>query len=163
MASPWHHERTTAIRAVRMAARACQAVRDRLVTPAPVNENDKAPRAGNKGIIAKQDRSPVTVADFASQAIVSRVLLEAFPGDAVVGEENSTQLRGEDHAQTRSLVVQHVSCEFNQMLPDQDVLAWIDHGAMELPRYDRRHWTIDPIDGPRFSPWRPVCHRPGAG
>ncbi len=173
MTQPWHDERQTAIRAVRLAARACQAVRDRLVTP-PANQLDHAHRAtgsanhkhaagtaqtgittdrnrdvtaGNSGVIAKQDRSPVTVADFASQAIVCRVLGERFAGDAVVGEENSSELRRDDHAQAREFVVQHVSCEFNQMLAEKEVLGYIDHGAAELSRYDRRHWTIDPIDG----------------
>ena len=143
MTMAWHHERETAIRAVRLAARACQAVRDRLVTPGLPS----CSAARDHGVIAKQDRSPVTVADFASQAIVSRVLSEAFPNDALVGEENSSHLREDNHTQARQLVVQHVSCEFNQTLSQEQVLAWIDHGAMKITRYDQRHWTIDPIDG----------------
>ncbi len=152
MIKPWHEERRAAIDAVRLAARACQAVRDRLVSPGTNHPSEIGQQPwyrnhGNTGIIAKQDRTPVTVADFASQAIVCRVLGQRFAGDAVVGEESSSELRRDDHAQVRALVVQHVSCEFNQLLSEKEVLGWIDQGAAELPRYDQRHWTIDPIDG----------------
>jgi len=43
--------------------------------------------------LTKEDRSPVTVADFASQALVGKLLEEAFPTDTLVGEEDSTVLR----------------------------------------------------------------------
>jgi 3'-phosphoadenosine 5'-phosphosulfate (PAPS) 3'-phosphatase len=37
--------------------------------------------------LTKEDRSPVTVADFASQALVGHRLSQAFPNDPLVGEE----------------------------------------------------------------------------
>ncbi len=42
----------------------------------------------------KADRSPVTVADYASQALVARLLAESFPGDALVAEEDASALQG---------------------------------------------------------------------
>jgi 3'(2'), 5'-bisphosphate nucleotidase len=42
--------------------------------------------------IDKDDRSPVTVADFASQAIICHTLTGAFPSDPIIGEESSQAL-----------------------------------------------------------------------
>lgn len=39
------------------------------------------------GALTKDDRSPVTIADFASQALVGWMLSETFPGDLMVAEE----------------------------------------------------------------------------
>ena len=58
------------IAAVRAAARVCRSVQQRLATAAALE---------------KKDKSPVTVADFASQAIVCERLMRALPDDAVVG------------------------------------------------------------------------------
>ena len=41
----------------------------------------------------KADRSPVTVADFAAQAVVAALLSERFPNDKFLGEESSAPLR----------------------------------------------------------------------
>ena len=72
----YDRELAAGIDAVRAAARICRAVALRLVT---------ADR------LEKKDQSPVTVADFASQAIVCQRLERAFPGDRVVGEERLLQ------------------------------------------------------------------------
>lgn len=49
--------------------------------------------AGDVAVEWKGDRDPVTAADRASEALIRRRLAEAFPGDAVIGEE------GEDVAE----------------------------------------------------------------
>ena len=72
-----------AVEAVRAAARVCRAVQQKLV---------------DTDTLKKKDRSPVTVADFASQAIVCQRLERALPGDAIVGEENAQQLRQQEQA-----------------------------------------------------------------
>ena len=46
--------------------------------------------------ISKEDRSPVTIADYASQAVVCRSLKEAFDDDPIIGEEDSAQLQDAD-------------------------------------------------------------------
>src|SRR5687768_14409083 len=43
--------------------------------------------------ITKDDKSPVTVADFAAQAIVARRLAKRFPDAVLVGEESSGGLK----------------------------------------------------------------------
>ena len=43
--------------------------------------------------IQKNDRSPVTVADFGSQALICQAINEAFPDDIIVAEENAQALK----------------------------------------------------------------------
>ena len=91
--------------------------------------------------ITKSDLSPVTVADFACQALVGRNLCQAFPGDVLVGEENSSDLRGD--GETLSLLTGFVN-DVVDGATDDDVCAWIDVG---LGDPTGRFWTLDPVDG----------------
>jgi 3'(2'), 5'-bisphosphate nucleotidase len=123
-------ELEVALRAVRAASRACRAVQQRMVRPETLQ---------------KRDKSPVTVADFASQAIVCAVLEQELPRDPIVGEESAKALREDAQAALRRAVVERVRDEIAGSPDDDTVLAWIDRGAAEArgPRY----WTLDPIDG----------------
>ena len=93
--------------------------------------------------LTKDDRSPVTVADFASQALVGHLLAEAFPDDPLVAEEDSAVLRHPDASHTLERVTHFVRSLLPQATPDL-TCAWIDHGRAESAR---RFWTLDPIDG----------------
>jgi 3'(2'), 5'-bisphosphate nucleotidase len=117
----------TAVAAVRSAARACRAVQQHLV---------------RADALQKGDKSPVTVADFASQAIICAELERALPGDLVVGEEDAETLRGE--AAILKAVVERVSEQRGETDAAQ-VLRWIDRGDADAS--SRRYWTLDPIDG----------------
>ena len=121
----YHHEREVAVEAVREAARLCADVQKSLIAS-----------------IEKADRSPVTVADFGSQALVCRRVKSAFLNDPIVAEEDATALRCADHAAMRKTV-----CEFVRAYSptDEDALCdWIDAGNGEVAK---RFWTLDPIDG----------------
>lgn len=114
-----------ALQAVRQAALLVRQVQAEMVSPA----------------LTKDDRSPVTVADFASQALVARLLESAFPGDPLVAEEDAQTLRAspDELEQVRHFVA--------GMVPGaqaEDVCAWIDRGGATPAR---RFWTLDPIDG----------------
>ena len=50
--------------------------------------------------LTKDDRSPVTVADFTAQAVVGYLLENTFPGALLVGEEASAVLRSPDERDT---------------------------------------------------------------
>jgi 3'(2'), 5'-bisphosphate nucleotidase len=116
-----------AIHAVRQAALLAQQVQSELVTPA----------------LTKDDRSPVTVADFAAQAVVGRLLSKTFPEDALVAEEDSTALRQEDNGNALSQVTQYA----RRIEPGAEagrVCAWIDYNRVDSAS---RFWTLDPIDG----------------
>ena len=118
-----------ALEAVRAACRACRAVQQRLAGAA----------------LEKADRSPVTVADFAAQAIICQRLGAAFPGDAVVGEEGSAALRGNGAAQA---LIAQVAAFAGAEAPGADaasVLDWIDRGGADGG--SERYWALDPVDG----------------
>jgi 3'(2'), 5'-bisphosphate nucleotidase len=123
----YEQEKQVAIAAVQQAALLCETVRQTMV-PAAIEKNDK---------------SPVTVADFGAQAIICRALALAFPEDAVVGEEDAADLRQPEMAAPLATVTDQVS----RLIPavtTEDVVGWIDHGNGQVaPRY----WTLDPIDG----------------
>ena len=78
--------------------------------------------------LTKDDRSPVTVADFASQALVGRLITESFPDDPLVGEEDSSVLRQPSSRQTLEQVTQFVSRLAPQATSEM-VCSWIDRGA----------------------------------
>ncbi len=98
----------------------------------------------DRGALAKPDRSPVTVADFGAQALVCRALAAAFPGDPVMGEEDSAALRAPGSEDLLARVTALVAARRPGATP-ADVCAWIDHGA--LAHATPRFWTLDPVDG----------------
>ena len=93
--------------------------------------------------ITKEDLSPVTVADFAGQAVVSRLLMREFPGVALVGEESSADLKSETGGEALATVARYVN-EIEADATEESVCEWIDHGTGEPTN---RYWTLDPIDG----------------
>ena len=93
--------------------------------------------------LTKEDKSPVTVADFAVQALMGRSLETAFPEDSLVAEEDSATLRGTPQQGIQNQVVESVA----HSVPDatlKQVYQWIDRGGKES---GHRFWTLDPIDG----------------
>lgn len=103
----------------------------------------QAVRADIPDQIEKEDRSPVTIADFGSQAIICRALASQFPSDPVVGEEDATALRSPEMSERLAQVTEYVKQEIPTASTD-DVTQWIDHGNGEP---SERFWTLDPIDG----------------
>lgn len=98
----------------------------------------------DRGELAKPDRSPVTVADFGAQALACRALAEAFPGDPVMGEEDSTALRGAGNEALLERVTALVAAR-RPGATSADACAWIDRGALD--RNAPRFWMLDPVDG----------------
>ncbi len=126
----YEKERQIAIEAVLKASALCQTVQNNLVSEASM---------------AKKDKSPVTVADFGAQAVVSQALALAFPDVPLVGEEDAKELREPENAGLCQNVVSNVQ----QVEPDMDqdtILTAIDRGTFEGGATGR-HWTLDPIDG----------------
>jgi 3'(2'), 5'-bisphosphate nucleotidase len=93
--------------------------------------------------LTKVDKSPVTVADFASQAIIGRVLSQAFPEVPLVAEETSSALRDPDGENTLAQVTQY-TCKVIPEATRESVCDWIDLGGAEA---GKRFWVLDPIDG----------------
>lgn len=94
--------------------------------------------------LTKGDKSPVTVGDFAAQAVVGKRLSEAdLACSVLVGEESAADLRTADGAATLEQVTHFVRTLVSDATPDQ-VCDWIDIGAADA---GDAYWTLDPIDG----------------
>ena len=92
--------------------------------------------------VEKADRSPVTVADFGSQALICHAVGEAFLDDIIVAEEDSQALQANPRLMQR--VTGYVD-RFAAGIPSvQTVCDWIDRGGGKV---GERFWTLDPIDG----------------
>lgn len=130
-----------AIGAARLAARLCQSVQRNLLT---------------KETQAKADKSPVTVADYGSQALVSWALERESSGSeafSMVAEEDADDLRGKDGLdmllRITDLVNEAITAEGIPNAPrltKEDVLKAVDRGRSEGGHIGR-HWVLDPIDG----------------
>jgi 3'(2'), 5'-bisphosphate nucleotidase len=137
MSRRYEWEREVAVRAVREAARLCRAVAAEI----------------SPEVLAKKDKSPVTVADFGSQALIARTLADDFPDDPVIAEEDSAELRLPENAPILDQVLRHVRTVRATADPEgsavqleaDEVCRWIDRGGTS--EYRDRFWTLDPIDG----------------
>jgi 3'(2'), 5'-bisphosphate nucleotidase len=128
MPTEYEQELAVALRAVHQAMQACRNVQ----------------RAITAETLEKHDKSPVTVADFASQAIVCRVLGEDFPDDPMIAEEDSAALRAPEQAAFLERVCEELRRVGVEATPE-DACGWIDRG--NLHEHRERFWTLDPIDG----------------
>jgi 3'(2'), 5'-bisphosphate nucleotidase len=93
--------------------------------------------------LTKEDRSPVTVADYASQSLIGYLLSQEFPGDPLVAEEDSQALRDPQARRTLDQVTHFVG-QFTAQADPETVCDWIDHGRVDSAG---RFWTLDPVDG----------------
>ncbi|MFM8321144.1 MAG: 3'(2'),5'-bisphosphate nucleotidase [Chloroflexota bacterium] len=116
-----------AIHAVQQAGLATRLVQAEMVSPA----------------LTKDDRSPVTVADFTAQAVIGSLLSQAFPDDCMIAEEDSAALRAPEGKETLDQV-RYFSGEFVDGASAEAVCSWIDHGRVDRAA---RFWCLDPIDG----------------
>ncbi|KAE7998352.1 hypothetical protein FH972_002905 [Carpinus fangiana] len=133
-------ELAAAKKAASLAARLCQKVQKELL---------------QSDVQSKSDKSPVTVADYGSQALVSFVLERELPSESfsLVAEEDSGDLRKESGQETlqriTKLVNDTLATDGSFSVPTlaaEDVLRAIDCGKSEGGSHGR-HWVLDPIDG----------------
>ncbi len=127
----YEKELVTALNAVKKACEICMDARRSLVSGETA---------------AKNDRSPVTIADFASQALICLHLSDSFPDDVIVAEEDSSLLR--ENRVLLSGVHQLVNRQIPEISAEQIPQA-IDQGAgnPDISVFSQRYWTADPIDG----------------
>lgn len=95
------------------------------------------------GARIKDDASPVTVVDFAVQALVAERLAHAFPRDLLVAEEDAAALRAPG-AEALLAQVTATAARADAAFDDRRLLAAIDRGRGEP---GLRFWTLDPVDG----------------
>jgi len=101
--------------------------------------------------MTKDDRSPVTIADYASQAVVARALAgdAATVGQVLVAEESAESLRAPEHATHLAATVAALreSGVWEDATPDDAIGAISAVGDPLAFDDDRPWWTFDPIDG----------------
>ncbi|KAI0127226.1 3',5'-bisphosphate nucleotidase [Xylariales sp. AK1849] len=139
MNSPFSKELQTAVSVIQQAAKLSRSV----IT------------AQDKGVIEKDDLSPVTVADFAIQALLTASIHDVFPEDKFVGEESAANLRENPTLVDRVWrLLQSLKNDEAQSLcklpstPEQ-MCEMIDWCGLGVPGGSEsgRVWVFDPIDG----------------
>src|SRR6187455_3079144 len=78
--------------------------------------------------LTKDDRSPVTVADFAVQALIARRLAAEIPGSTLIGEESADALRVEEGISTLDQITDFVRSAIPDATPEE-VCGLIDRGS----------------------------------
>lgn len=101
--------------------------------------------------ITKDDASPVTIADFASQAVVARGLVDSgLIAGGLVAEESAEFIKQPDHRAHLSacLAALHDSGAWPTCSQDE-LIAAVDLGSADAAclTSDQGGWTLDPIDG----------------
>ncbi|HQV32950.1 MAG TPA: 3'(2'),5'-bisphosphate nucleotidase [Calditrichia bacterium] len=124
---PFQSELQLAIDAVRKASALCKRVQENLIDSDTVQKNDK---------------SPVTIADLGTQAVVNIAIRQQFPDAAMIGEEDSKVLR--ENPGLSAKVVELVR-EIHPGIEEEAVFSAIDFGSAQDT--GGRFWTLDPIDG----------------
>ncbi|KAM3207404.1 hypothetical protein ACQJBY_062564 [Aegilops geniculata] len=126
-------------KAVALAARLCQTVQQEIV---------------KSDIQSKADKTPVTVADYGSQVLVSLVLnMEVTSASfSMVAEEDSEDLRKDGAEEILERITDLVNKtlaedgSYDIVLSKEAILSAIDTGKSEGGP-SGRHWVLDPIDG----------------
>lgn len=135
----YHKELAAAKKAASLAARLCQKVQKALL---------------QSDVQSKSDKSPVTVADYGSQAVVSFILQRELPSESfsLVAEEDSGDLRKDGAQETLARITELVNDTLTSdgtcisCVSEEDVLTAIDSGKSEGGS-NGQHWVLDPIDG----------------
>jgi HAL2 family 3'(2'),5'-bisphosphate nucleotidase len=97
--------------------------------------------------IVRSDKAgfePVTIADYGSQAIICRAIAYAFPGDAILAEEQGSQFVSLVSDVEREHIIRLVSDVLGESVTQDHMVRWLDQGQ---DHYSGRTWVIDPIDG----------------
>jgi 3'(2'), 5'-bisphosphate nucleotidase len=119
-----------AVSAVRAASEVCRGAQGRLL-------------AGHT--LTKGDQSPVTIADFAAQAVVCAELNDRLGAIAMIGEEDPNDLLSPEASDLLDAVTALVRTQRGDAVGAGSVLDWISVGASAGA--SDRYWTLDPIDG----------------
>ena len=124
------------LEAVRQAADLCRTVQNTRIAPPEVVTDDSVAR--------KIGAEPVTIADYGSQAIISRAISRAFPDDAIIAEEGGVQFQELISREDQQEITDLIGSVLGESVTIDQVTAWLDYGH---GREAARTWVIDPIDG----------------
>ncbi|KAL8140309.1 hypothetical protein V2J09_006330, partial [Rumex salicifolius] len=103
-------------------------------------------------VMEKTDNTPVTVADFGVQALVSLELSQLFPTIPLVAEEDSAFLRLSNLVDVVTTVVNDNISGTQKQLTEAELLKAVDRGGKNSYAFGSNpatYWVLDPIDGTR--------------
>lgn len=103
--------------------------------------------AVDKGTLDKTDSTPVTIADFAAQALIIHTLHDIYPADNFVGEEDSQALRANPPLLDRTWDLLCTVPEAHRPTSKEEMMWLIDLGARGTCTPHTRAWVLDPVDG----------------
>ena len=86
----------------------------------------------------KEDDSPVTIADYATQIYIINKIMEQFPDDQIIAEEDESSFI--DDIAKRSINSCYEALNIGGNIN-------IEKSLMKNDKYSKRQWTVDPIDG----------------
>lgn len=118
--------------------------------------SDSIATTQKSGTQIKDDKSPVTIGDYAAQAIINNAIKKNFPNDEIIGEEDSESLQNEESKPLTSQILQTI-LDVQKETPEFDadigslteidlIFKSIDLGQSEGGSTGRI-WALDPIDG----------------
>ena len=96
--------------------------------------------------ISKDDNSPVTIADFTSQALIIDHLSSCFPSDTFIAEEDSSTLRLPENKLTCDAILHALQAATGQSWSAEKLFTTLDKGSHKISNHGRT-WTLDPVDG----------------
>ena len=141
MASKYYRELELACKAVQLCAVLTQRVQNETL--------------GTNSTVKKWDYSPVTICDFAVQALLTSAVRGAFKYDKFLAEESADELRrNEPLLQQVWELIGSVRSNFSTVEPPlgmpeskEDVIELVDLGGKNEQSNGPRTWVFDPIDG----------------
>ncbi|MCJ7649869.1 MAG: hypothetical protein MUP85_14755 [Candidatus Lokiarchaeota archaeon] len=86
----------------------------------------------------KEDDSPVTIADYATQIYIINKIMEQFPDDQIIAEEDDSSFIDDIAKRSINSCYEALNIEGN---------INIEKSLMKKDKYSKRQWTVDPIDG----------------
>ncbi|KAK9936238.1 hypothetical protein M0R45_013088 [Rubus argutus] len=108
--------------------------------------------SSGRRILEKNDQTPVTVADFSVQALISLELGRRFPSIPLVAEEDSASVRANNLVEPVVKAVVDKASVGETPLTAENVMEAIDRGGPEAFTFGTQpatYWLLDPIDGTR--------------
>lgn len=137
-----------ALDAVRQACRVTQALQPTHGTK-PDGDTEMEANIGEITTVEKADLSPVTVADYAVQALILHLLHDRYLLDGFIAEEDSKALLDDESLLQQVLSATGLPCK-EDMLHGLDLgksyAKWSGGESSSNPR-PPRVWSLDPIDG----------------
>ncbi|KAF9231949.1 hypothetical protein BU15DRAFT_90782 [Melanogaster broomeanus] len=100
--------------------------------------------------LTKVDKSPVTVADYSTQAVVNMIHRHAIPADPIIGKEDACELCQASGETLRDLELANDALTAELGIGEEwtpvELMDAIDRSSDQGGRVGRR-WTLAPIDG----------------